>query len=89
MDVRHVGADFGQFVGDMVGHGLVVDVDVDLLALGEGFDEEVVGGVDGFNLAGPRVGVLGIGEPGGLVLSPFGGHIVALFFWGHDYLVKS
>ena len=89
MDVRHVGADFGELVGDMVGHGVVVDVDVDLLALGEGFDEEVVGGIDGLYLAGPRVVVLGIGEPGGFVLSPLGGQIVALFFWIHDYLVKK
>ena len=84
VDVGHVGADFGQGVGDMVGHGLVVDVDVHLFALREGFDEEVVGGVDGFNLAGPGIGVLGIGEPRGLVLCPFGGHIVALFFGCHS-----
>ena len=72
----------------MVQHVLVVDVDVHLLALGEGFHEEVVGGVDGFNLARPRVGVLGIGEPSGLVARPFGGHEISLFFRGHSKNVQ-
>ena len=84
-DVVHVGADGLKFVGDMVGHGLVVDVDMDLFAFGEGFDEEVIGGIDGFYLSGPGVGVLGIGEPGGLVAGPFCGHEIALFFGGAHF----
>ena len=87
VDVGHVGAYFGEFVGDMVGHGLVVDVDVHLFALRQSFDEEVVGGVDGLYLARPRVVVLGIGEPGGFVLSPLGGHVVALFFGSHSIVL--
>ena len=87
VDVLHVGADFGQFVGHMVGHGLIVDVDVHVLTLRQGLDEEMVGRIDGLNLSGPGVGVLGIGEPRGLVLCPLGGHIVALFFGSHSIVL--
>lgn len=52
-DVLHVGADGLQLCADMVGHCLVVDVDMHLLTLGQGLDKEMVGRIDGLYLPRP------------------------------------
>ena len=82
-DTAHVSANALQLGGYMIGHSLVIDIDMHMFGLSQSLDEEVIGRIDGFYLARPRVGVLGIGEPGGLMTGPFGRHVVALFFWSH------
>ena len=89
-DILHIAIYFFKFYFNMLEHSLIIDIDVHPLALGKGFDEEMIRGVDGLNLARPGVGILGIGEPSCLVACPFGGHEKTLFFGGHFQLkVKS
>ncbi len=82
-DVGHVGTYLDEVLMHLVFHDLVVDIDVHFLVLGEHLDEEVVGGEDCIDFAGPRVLIVGIAEPCGFVVSPFGGHVVLLLFRGH------
>ena len=53
-----------------------VDEDVDAFDLGEVSDDLGVDPGDGLEFAGPVVGVVGPGDPGGGVGCPFGGHAV-------------
>lgn len=82
-DVAHVGVYRFELGAHMRQHHLVIDVDVHRLAFGDSLHEEVVRRIDSLNLARPRVWVLRVGEPRGLVPCPFCGHVVALFFGGH------
>ena len=55
----------------------VVDEDVDVFDLREVADDLAVDPGDGLELAGPVLGVVGPGDPGGGVRGPLGGHAVA------------
>ena len=83
-NVLHVSPDGLEFFLDMLQHRVVVDIDMHHLALRQCLDKEMIGRIDSFYLSGPRVGVLGISEPCGLVLCPFGGHEISEFFWSHS-----
>ena len=60
--------------------GEIVDEDVDVFDLGEVADDLAVDPGDGLELAGPVVGVVGPGGPGGGVWGPLGGHAVGRRF---------
>jgi len=64
-----------EIVGSALGVG-VVDEDVDVFDAGEVTDDLSIDPGDGLELAGPVFRVMGPGDPGGSVRSPFGGHAV-------------
>ena len=77
-----------QAVGAALG-GEVVDEDVDVFDAGEMADDLGVDPRDGLELAGPVLGVVGPGDPGGGVRLPFGGHAVLRLHRVHPGLGAS
>lgn len=74
----HVGSGAAEEAGgSALGVG-VVDEDVDVFDLREVADDLAIDPGDGLELAGPVLGVVGPGDPGGGVGAPFGGHAVVL-----------
>jgi hypothetical protein len=69
--------------------GEVVDQDVDVFDAGEMADDLGVDPGDGLELAGPVVGVVGPGDPGGGVRGPLGGHAVDGGGHGSSMLIEE
>ena len=67
-----------RMVGGAAFGGEVVDEDVDVFDAGEVADDFGVDPGDGLEFAGPVLGVVGPGDPGGGVWGPLGGHAVVL-----------
>ena len=74
-----VGSGAAEHGGGAVFGGEVVDEDMDVFDLGEVADDFGVDPGDGLEFAGPVLGVVGPGDPGGSVGGPLGGHAVVLF----------
>lgn len=78
VQAREVGSLAAQHAGGALLGGEVVDEDVHVLDLREVADDLAVDPGDGLELAGPVLGVMGPGDPGGGVRGPLGGHAVVV-----------
>ena len=79
VEAGEVGSSATEHGGGSVFSGEVVDENVNVFDAGEVADNFGVDPWDGLELAGPVLGVVGPGNPGGGVRGPLGGHAVVLF----------
>ncbi len=80
VEAGEVGSGAAEEVGGAAFGVRGVDEDVDVFDLGEVANDLAVDPGDGLELAGPVVGIVGPGDPGGGVRAPLGGHAVGRRF---------
>jgi len=88
VEAGEVGSGAAKMAGGAALGVFVVDEDVDVFDPGEMADDLGVDPGDGLEFAGPVLGVVGPGDPGGGVRVPLGGHAIEFVGWTGHLLVS-